>query len=166
MKQRRLITCVAPLLLMALVLAAVTPALATPPEMVTIPISGSFVLAECDGFDVIDDYSGWVTLKDFYDNDGNLVRSTYHGLTHDVVYNSVTGYEVSYSYAVNRTIDPAINEYFIRGMAFNITVPGYGIVYFDSGLGIFLFVDGQYVLVQFSGNYQGDTDLLCAAMDQ
>jgi hypothetical protein len=152
--------------MITLALSAVTPALANPPDIVTVPISGSFVLAECDGFDVIDDYSGWATVKNFYDNDGNWLTSTRHVITFDRVYNSVTGFDVYYNYAVNQTFDPAINEYFIRGMAFNIIVPGYGIVYFDSGLGIFLFVDGQFVTVQFSGHYQADPDLLCEAMNQ
>lgn len=166
MNNRRLINCMAALVMILLFMVAVTPALANPPDIVTVPISGSFVLAKCDGFDVIDEYTGWATVKNFYDNDGNWVTSTRHVITFDRVYNSVTGFDVFYNYAVNTTFDPAINEYFIRGMAFNIIVPGYGIVYFDSGLGIFLFVDGQFVEVQFSGNFQGDTELLCEAMDQ
>jgi hypothetical protein len=38
-------------------LAGAGSALATPPERIMIPTSGSFVLAECDGFDVIDKYA-------------------------------------------------------------------------------------------------------------
>lgn len=154
------------LLLLALFATTVAPALATPPDRETVPLAGSFVLAECDGFNVIDEYSGWATLTYFYDDNGNLVRITYHGSTRDRIYNSVTGFAVYSNFAYNQALDPAINEYFIRGLAYNITVPGYGIVYFDSGLGIFVYEDGEFVELQFSGNYQADTGVLCEAMDQ
>jgi hypothetical protein len=32
---------------------------------------------------------------------------------------------------------------YVRGIAYNITVPGYGIVFFDAGLGGFYNVEGQ-----------------------
>lgn len=154
------------LLLLVVGLAGATPALATPPEMVTIPVEASFTLATCDGFDVIDEYSGWLKATYFYDNDGDLERITIHESYKDRIYNSVTGFEESNNYAVNRTFDPVIGELFIRGLAYNITVPGYGIVFFDSGLGVFLNVDGQFAEIKFSGNYQADPAELCEAMDQ
>jgi hypothetical protein len=44
--------------------------------------------------------------------------------------------------------------------------PPYRLVYFDSGLGVFYNVEGQWVLEKFAGNYQPDTELLCDAMEQ
>lgn len=166
MNNRQMIKSMTALLAVVVALIGAVPALANPPDRVMIPIEGSFTLAECDGFDVIDEYSGWVTLTDFYDQNGDLVRSTYHGSTHDRIYNSVTGFDDFSNFAYNQTIYPATDEYFIRGLAYNLTIPGYGIVFFDSGLGIFLYVDDEFVEVKFSGNYQTDSAELCEAMDQ
>ena len=149
-----------------LILAGTMPALATPPDMLTLQDSGSFIIAECDGFDVIDEYSGWFTIADFYDENGDLEQSVFHATMHDRIYNSVTSFEAKNTFAYNQAIDPDTNEFFIRGLAYNITVPGYSIVYFDAGLGIFVLENDGFVEVKFAGNYQADTDILCEAMDQ
>jgi hypothetical protein len=166
MNKRRLTKCVTALLMIVVFMAGAMPALATPPDRFTVQDSGSYIVAECDGFDVIDEYSGWFTVTDFYNEDGDLERSTFHATMHDRIYNSATGFEVKNTYAFNQDIDPDTNEFFIRGLAYNITVPGYGIVYFDAGLGIYVLMDGEFVEVKFSGNYQADTAILCQAMDQ
>lgn len=166
MKNNNLITGVTVLVVIAILLVGAMPAFAEAPDRLTIPIAGSFLVAQCDGFNVIDTYSGSLTFRDFYDNDGNLVNSTLRINTNEQISNSVTGFSVPNTAAYSEAIDPSINEYFIRGLSFNITVPGYGIVYFDSGLGIFVLVDGEFVEVKFSGNYQANTALLCEAMNQ
>jgi hypothetical protein len=166
MNNRRVVILVVALLLAAWYLVGIGVALAIPPERFTIPTSGTFVLAECDGFDVMDEFSGRLTVTEFYDQNGELVRLTFQQFDHDRIYNSVTGFSVSSRFVVNQTLYPDAGELYIRGLAFNITVPGYGIVFFDSGLGVFYNVEGQWVLVKFAGNYQPDTELLCAAMDQ
>jgi hypothetical protein len=164
-KQRRMIL-IGVLLISAVYLAGARLALAMPPERITIPTSGSFVLAECDGFDVIDEYAGMAMITEHYNQNGELVRLVYQQFDHDTVYNSVTGFSVSSRFAVNQTIYPEKGEAYIRGIAFNITVPGYGVVMFDSGLGVFHNEDGDWNLVKFAGKYQEDIDLLCEAMDQ
>jgi hypothetical protein len=166
MSKQRLMILVVVLLISAVYLAQAGLALAVPPERITIETGGTFVLAECDGFDVVDEYSGRLTVTEFYDQNGELVRLTLQQFDHDRIYNSVTGFSVSSRFAFNQTVYPEEGEVYIRGLAFNITVPGYGIVFFDSGLGVFYNVDGQWVLVKFAGNYQPDTELLCEAMDQ
>jgi hypothetical protein len=166
MNKRHLILCVATLSLMLALLLSAGTALANPPDRITIPVADSFVLAECDGFDVVDEYTGWATLTYHYDSNGALVRTTLHMNTHDRLYNSVTGFSVFNNFAFNQTVDPSTNEYFIRGLAWNVTVPGYGIVFFDAGLGRFVLVNGVFVELQFSGNYLADQDLLCQAMSQ
>jgi hypothetical protein len=87
-------------------------------------------------------------------------------LDHDRICNSMIGYSVSSRFAVNQTLYPGEGELYIRGLAFNITVPGYGIVMFDSGLGVYYNVEDRWVLVKFAGNYQDDPELICEAMDQ
>lgn len=159
------------MLLVALVFAALHPAgagiaLATPPDRITIPTSGTFVLAECDGFEVRDEFSGRLTVTQFYNQNGELVRLTFQQFDHDRIYNSVTGFSVRSRFVVNQTLYPDEGELYVRGLAYNITVPGYGIVTFDSGLGVFYNVDDQWVLVKFAGNYRDDPELLCEAMNQ
>jgi hypothetical protein len=146
--------------------AGVTPALATSPERLTIPVAGSFVLAECEDFDVIDEYTGLLTITEFYNQDGELERLTFQENSQDRIYNSVTGFSVFNKYTVNQTYYAVTSELYIRGIAYNITVPGYGIVYFDSGLGVYYIEAGSYSLIKFAGNYQPDTTALCEAMDQ
>ena len=166
MKTQRWLTFVAVVVTAIILLVGALPALAMPPARFTIPIAGSFVLAECDGFGVIDEYSGWFTRTDFYDSEGNVVRITGFVKTEDRIYNSETGFSVHSTYAVTETLDPESGATFLRGVAFNITVPGYGPVFFDAGLGVYLIVDGSYVLEKLVGNIQFDTAALCTAMDQ
>jgi hypothetical protein len=166
MIKRRLVILVVVFLFSVVYMAQAGLALARPPERITIETGGTFVLAQCDGFDVMDEFSGRLTVTEFYDQNGDLVRLTFQQFDHDRIYNSVTGFSVSSRSAVNQTLYPDEGEIYIRGIAFNITVPGYGIVFFDSGLGVFYNVEGQWVLVKFAGNYQPDTELLCEAMDQ
>jgi hypothetical protein len=139
---------------------------ATPPVSFTTPTAGTFVLAQCDGFEVIDEYTGRLTVTEFYDQNGALVRLTFQENAKDRVYNSVTGFSIDNNYAVNQTYYPSSSEIYIRGVAFNLTVPGYGIVYFDSGLGVYYISSGNYTEIKFSGNYRPDTAALCEAMDQ
>jgi len=49
----------------------------------------------------------------------------------------VTGFSVAISWAVNQTLYPDAGELYIRGLAFNITVSGYGNVVVNSGLAQF-----------------------------
>lgn len=154
------------LLITGILFAAATPALAIAPEKFTIPVAGSFVLAECEGFDVIDEYSGTLTITEFYNQDGELERLTFQENSQDRIFNSVSGFSVTSKYTVNQTFYPDTSGLYIRGVAYNITVPGYGIVYFDSGLGVYYIENGNYNLVKFAGNYQADTAVLCEAMDQ
>jgi hypothetical protein len=154
------------LLFAAAFMTANVPAQADTPGKITVPVVGTFVLAECDGFDVIDEYTGVLTITEFYSQDGELERLTFQENSQDRIYNSVTGFSVSNKYTVNQTYYPTAGELYIRGVAHNITVPGYGIVYFDSGLGVYYIIDGSFILVKFAGNYQADTAPLCEAMEQ
>jgi hypothetical protein len=63
-KQRVMILIVA-LLLAAVYLARAGSALATSPEEIMIPTSGSFILAECADIDVIDEYAGMAMITEF-----------------------------------------------------------------------------------------------------
>jgi hypothetical protein len=113
----------------------------------------------------MDEYSGRLTITEFYDQNGELVRLTFQQFDHDRIYNSVTGF-LSSQFAVNQTLYPEKGEVYISGLAFNITVRGYGSVMFDSGLGVFHNVDGTWTLVKFAWNYQEDIEQLCETLNQ
>lgn len=166
MIKKSVIKLVTVLLLTGIFLAGATPALAASPEKLTIPVSGAYIVAECDGFNVIDEYTGLLTITEFYNQDGELERLTFQENSQDRIYNSVTGFSVTSKYTVNQTFYADTSELYIRGVAYNITVPGYGIVYFDSGLGVYYIDNGNYIEVKFAGNYRPDTEALCEAMDQ
>jgi hypothetical protein len=166
MNNRRLMILVSALLFASLSLMGIGVVQAKPPVRITIPTSGSFVLAECDGFDVIDEYAGRAIITVFYNQNGELVHLLFQQYDLERIYNSVTGFAVSSRFAVNTTINPFEGEAYIRGITLNITVPRYGIVMFDSSLGVFHNVDGTWTLVRFTGNNQAEIDLLCKAMDQ
>jgi hypothetical protein len=154
------------LLLTGMLVAGTMPALAISPERLTIPVSGTYILAVCDGFEVIDEYTGLLTITEFYNQDGVLERLTFQENSQDRIYNSVTGFSVPSKYTVNQTYYPEISELYIRGVAYNITVPGYGPVEFDAGLGVYSIENGNYTETKFAGNYLSDTEALCEAMDQ
>jgi hypothetical protein len=166
MNNRQLMILVSAVLFAALFLMGVGVVQARPAERIIIPTSGSFVLAECDGFEVIDEFEGRAVITEHYNQNGELVKLMYQQFDHDRVYNSVTGFSVRNRFAVNQTIYPEEGEIYIRGIGYNITVPGYGIVMFDSGLGVYYNVEDQWVLVKFAGNYRDDPERLCAAMDR
>jgi hypothetical protein len=150
----------------SMALFGVMPALATPPDRFTIQNSGSTILTQCDGFNVISDWTSTETFTYYYNQQGDLETITVHINGRDRVYNSETGFEVFGNFAANTTFDVATSQSFQRGLAYNISVPGYGIVYQVSGMVRIVFVEGVPVVVKSAGNIQLNTGLLCEAMDQ
>jgi hypothetical protein len=73
---------------------------------------------------------------------------------------------VKYTRAFNREVDPDETEYLIRGVVYTVTVPGYGPVFFNAGFRIIVAVDDDLVIAKLAGNFRGDTEILCEAMDQ
>lgn len=70
----------------------------------------------------------------FYDNQGNLVRFRGHYSGTDNLYNPENPDVVlSGPFSVHVESDPRTGEESIFGVAFNITVPGYGAVFHESG---------------------------------
>lgn len=150
--------------LLALVLLLVTalPALAYPPERSEYPIEDAFTLAECDGFDVIDEFAGTVYQTRFYNGDGNLTSYKNRVRVRDRIYNSVTGYEV-WSVWHNTTFHETDGSYTIAGVGWNVTVPGAGAVWFDAGHCEY---DPDVGYQVCTGHAEYDEDVICAAMDR
>ena len=121
-------------------------------------------MAECDGFNVLDDFSGETTEYYRYDANGDLQQINYHASMQDRIYNSATGYEVSSMFVLNDRYDPENDVYYGQGVFNNITVPGYGLVRAHVGHYI---VDGDFTnFILEVGHQIFDNDLLCEAMNQ
>jgi hypothetical protein len=155
---------IAPVFLVTMLfLITALPALADPPEFSTYELSGDFVLAECDGFDVIDEYAGTVHRTQFYDKGGELIRMKNHVDVWDRIYNSVTGYEVWSRWANTTFHDIPSGGYTIAGVGWNVTVPGAGAVWFDAGHCVYDPVTDEETC---TGNEQYDPEPVCEAMDR
>ena len=160
-------TGIAVLLILLVILVGVVPAFATPPERVSYQIEGTFLVAACDGFDVLDDYSGEVTQAFRFDEDGNLLAASYHSTMQDRIYNSATGYEVSSMFVLNDRYDPDTDLYYGQGVFNNVTVPGYGLVRAHAGHYIVESDFTTFVWEVGNGTHADpNDDLLCEAMDR
>src|SRR5215211_868330 len=85
---------------------SVTAASATPPERFQFSESGTEVLLQCDGVDIILDTAGTFTGTVFFDQSGEVVRFIRRGRITETLTNSVTGKTV-----VNRGV---LQDFFRR----------------------------------------------------
>ena len=139
------------------------------------PLTGTFFLGACDGFEIWEDVAQTNTYIDRYDASGTLVQSIVHAVFFsDRFYNSVNGNEV---YAVggerqnNRFFDqpvygpdgytPAEGVQQGMGPMYQITVPGYGKVLGQSGMYIYDYRTGKFVSHGPSQVNDGDLAALC-----
>jgi hypothetical protein len=154
------------LLILLIISVGVLPTFATPPVVVTRQAEGTYAVAECDGFDVLLDYSGEVTERFLSDQDGNLQLATYHLASRDRIYNSATGYEVGSTFVLNDRYDPDNELFYGQGVFNNITVPGYGLVRVH--VGHFVTADYTTFIWEVGNGTHADQhdELLCEAMDR
>jgi len=121
---------------------SVTAASATPPERFQFSESGTEVLLQCDGVDIILDTAGTFTGTVFFDQSGEVVRFIRRGRITETLTNSVTGKTV-----VNRGV---FQDFFRRiegtddfrhsvvGFDFQGKVAGRGpLVFWDVGRKVF-----------------------------
>jgi hypothetical protein len=123
-------------------MASATAAAATPPERFQFSESGTEVLLQCDGVDIILDTTGTFTGTVFFDQSGEVVRFIRRGRITETLTNSVTGKTV-----VNRGV---FQDFFSRiegtddfrhsvvGFDFQGKVAGRGpLVFWDVGRKVF-----------------------------
>lgn len=125
-------------LAIVLVLLLVVPASAEPPVIVTgeaVEDFPPYVPSPCPGFEVWDREVYTFRQTSFFDNDGNLLRIETHYIGTDNFYNPANpGVELSGHFSGTLEYDARTGEMTARGLAVNITVPGYGVVLMRSGL--------------------------------
>ena len=98
-------TLAAALLVIPALLLSVVGAGADSPDWLEFPVSISYKVAQCDGFEVIN-YSDFdVRLTFFYDSEGSLIRVNQFLAGVDVLTNSVTGQSISASFHNHAVFD-------------------------------------------------------------
>jgi hypothetical protein len=151
---------------------SVTAASATPPERFQFSESGTEVLLQCDGVDIILDTTGTFTGTVFFDQGGEVVRFIRRGRITETLTNSVTGKTV-----VNRGV---FQDFFRRiegtddfrhsvvGFDFQGKVAGRGpLVFWDVGRKVFDPETGEIVFHAGRTNLVEGPEVeavLCAAL--
>jgi hypothetical protein len=154
-----------PLLLAALfALSAISPAAAAPPTRSTFLLQGTQLLANCNGFQVFDDYDATIDQTTFYGKDGNAVEIHQAINGTDTYRQSVTGQSITMGthFMVHFDVQTRLNS--SAGMQYHLMIPGLGHVLLDAGRTVYDVNAGTFVFL--AGPHQvatGDTAGLCAA---
>lgn len=151
-------------LVMALLLATISPAAAAQPTKTVIPLIGTQVLADCGNFQVLDDYYVMIEQTNFYDNSGKMtaIHQMINGT--DTYRQSVTGQAITMGshFMVRVDMETMMNS--SAGMQYHLMLPGLGHVLLDAGRTVYDLNAGAFVFL--AGTHQvatGDTAGLCAA---
>lgn len=161
------------LFLFALLLVAL-PAQAAKPDSYTLEYGGVGEIVDCGDFSVMDD--AWVIeqVKDFYDKDGNFIRSQSNFTAFDDLYrfDDPEGTHLTGTAHLNGRITFDENGDMLwtqTGIAVAIIVPGYGPVFLDVGRLVFN-MDNDWELIFSAGKHHdwnfGDFEALCNYFDQ
>jgi len=149
-----------------LAFAVVSPVFAAPPTSTTFQMQGTQVLANCDGFQVFDDYDATIVQTNFYDKDGN--RTEIHQMINgtDTYRQSVTGQSITMGthFMVHVDMQTMMNS--SAGLQYHLLIPGLGHVLLDAGRTVYDLNAGDFVFL--AGTHQvatGDTSGLCAAFN-
>lgn len=143
------------------------------PAMGHSEFSDLFVLAECDGFNVMDDSWNMVAMKDFFDQDGNWVRSQWNWKAYDYLYSSLypDGLILTGTASVMTRFwagDLGEDYQSVQGLNIGIVVPGYGPLFFEAGKIVFDWNGPEIVFA--AGNHKdwnyGEIEALCDYFDQ
>jgi len=119
----------------------------------------------CGDFLILDDILMDVSWRDFYDKDGNLVRSRVQFTFDDDLYHEdfPDGIHLYGKGIGNNQSFFKDGEFWQRvtGAEVKITVPGYGHMFFDAGQ--LLFVDGEIEFVRGKNHnyFRDETDAIC-----
>ena len=151
-------------------MAWATAASATPPERFQFSESGTEVLLQCDGVDIILDTTGIFDGTVFFDQSGEVVRFIRRGRITETLTNSVTGKTVVNRGVFQETFTPieGTDDFTatVTGFRFMGTFPGEGLVLQDVGRfeespdGEILFVAGQHDLLPEAA----EPAVICAAL--
>jgi hypothetical protein len=147
-----------------LALGAISPASAARPTSTTYPLEGTQVMADCDGFQVFDDYDATIVRTDFYDKDGNRIEVHLAINGTDTYRQSVTGQSITMGTHFMVHVDRQTWMNASAGLQYHLVIPGLGPVLLDVGRTVYDLNAGDYVfLAGWHQVAEGDTAGLCAA---
>ena len=154
-------------LVILLTLMPVGGAWATPPEHSTYQLEWEAMeWVDCGDFWVLEDAVVDVRATNFYDQDGNWIRTQEHWTLNGFVYNSEdpTHWLPENPTHLTITYDEAGGQVYV-GRLITIQVPGQGIIWEAAGRQVW---DSDWNLTFWAGPndwLEGDTDALCAALE-
>jgi hypothetical protein len=123
-------------LVLASLIAFAIPSVVSATEPVVLgPVheEGTERFAKCKGFTILDEYVLDYTLRQFFDQDGRLVKMEETVSGTDTFINSKTGKAIAAPFHNNVLIDPQTRFGANAGVIFKVTVPGAGAVFLDVG---------------------------------
>ena len=132
---------------------------AVQPDMWTDSGGGIGFVGTCGDFDVYEEVTFDIVGKDYYDKDGNWIRTKAHWEVEGKVFNPDNGKSLPYKNSVYNVFNYPESQR-IAGLWALVTVPGEGQIFVDVGLIIF---DPTGVVFE-AGKHQwwdGNVDALC-----
>lgn len=127
--------------------------------------AGSGWIGDCpEGFEVWEAVSYEVNGKDYYNNDGEYLRSKAHWTVEGIVFNadSPDNYLPYQNSVYNEFFDGQTGEFRVAGLWALVTVPGFGSIFMDVGLIVF---DADFNITFEAGKHQwwnSNVEELCA----
>jgi hypothetical protein len=155
-------------LTLLLTLTLFTPALAAPPEFITIVVDETVPFGDCAGFTVIEHVEGKVKISTHTDKDGNVTMEIARFSLRHTFVNSETGASLT---SPDAGIDKiTVNQdgsgtVAVIGVVSRIAVPGEGVVFVHVGKIVFDLNTGDVLFV--AGPHDDFADLLpalCSAL--
>ena len=149
---------------LAILLATATAVIAAPPVFSTFDGQGTDEY-DCGDFSIVDEWTVHVRYRDFYDNQGNYIRTAASVAFTDHWRNPDSGEEINASTQhMQQEWDAAGAS--LHGLAYHVVVPGVGNVLIDAG---YIYeTTGNPPVRTFHGNHQfyeqGDLSALCAVL--
>ena len=144
---------------------------AAEPAHVVIPINDTFTDNQSCAFPVVVHVEGTGRSTDFFDQNGNLIRTlnVYPGLTISFSANGKTLTSASPAIDIDTFNADGTITVFIAGLLAHISVPGQGIIAINTGLRIYLFTEqGPEVIFQAGAStfdtFEGPVSQLCGVL--
>jgi hypothetical protein len=144
---------------------------AAEPAHVVIPINDTFTDNQSCDFPVVVHLEGTGRSTDFFDKNGNLIRtlSVFPGLTISFSANGKTLTSASPAIDIDTFNADGTVTAFIAGLLAHISVPGQGIIAINTGLRIYLFTEqGPEVIFQAGAStfdtFEGPVSQLCGVL--
>ena len=124
-------------------------------------------VGDCGNFLILSEGAGTGKLTTYFDHDGVPSRLLFQGRYRGTLTNSVTGFQITDDPSVaNIFVDLTTNYQTNVGTFYNITLPGQGVILFETGR--IVFGEGGLPTFIAGPHLPGDAqfEIICSALDQ